>query len=107
MKSSFVNALLVIANLFVSLAVTQVAGEFILGIALVIIFYFRASDLLGYAVLFLGLAATVASFLGCSWIFATRFARSDRRGHLAVVWGIPAVSILAFLAWFFGTAPRG
>lgn len=107
--TAFKHAFLVLANLAVSLVVTQAAGGAMFGIALVILFNLPnrpESDVAGYVVLLAGLVATVASFLISSWIFATKFARDDRRGHLAVVWGIPAIAIIAFLTWFIGTAPR-
>lgn len=100
------SAPLVIANLFVSVAVAYIAGGAYLGFMLATSFNLRAPDLVGYVLFLATFVVPVVSFLVCFWIFASHFARTDRRGHLAVVWGIPTIVIVAFLAWFIGTAPR-
>lgn len=112
MGSSIRNALLVIANLFVSLAVAQavtVATFYVLGIiiAIPLQYVFGVSGLDAILpVLLLAMIVAAASFLVSSWTFASHFARNDRRGHLAVVWGIPTLVIVLFLVWFIGTVPR-
>ena len=102
------NALLVIVNLFVSLFVAKTIGVVTLGVGtFVIALAFRISDFDAiFFALLLALATGIGSFITSSWIFASHFARDVRRGHLAVVWGIPTIAVAAFLTWFFGTAPR-
>lgn len=103
----FKHALLVLANLVVSLAVAYAAGGVYLGFMLATSFNFRVPDLVGYVLFLATFVVPIVSFLTCSWIFASHFARIDRRGHLSVVWGIPTLVIVLFLVWFIGTAPGG
>lgn len=95
----FKNALLVIANLFLSFAVAYAAGGVYLGFMLATSFNFRVPDLVGYVLFLATFVVPIVSFLVSSWIFASHVARNDRRGHLTVVWGITALAIAAFLIW--------
>ena len=101
MVKYFRNVLLVIANLFVSLLVTYVVITIVRNNVEISLmeFILRTRDITTavFTALFLDVVTQVAAFGTSSWIFASHFARDDRRGHLAVVWGISAVVIVSLL----------